>query len=333
VFPEPSYPTPVELCREWSSGRVELWIKNDGLTHPVYGGNKVRKAERLIESAKRRGARRILTVGAAGSHHVLTSALFARAHGLRCAAVLFPQPRTEHVEQTLRAALGQGLEAYPVEDGLRVPWQLARAFRPGDFFVPPGGSNVEGSLAYADALDELSAQLVRARIPRPDAIVVALGSGGTAAGIAAGVLRRGLPTRVVGVQVVPGRVPPAIARRLTRRVLARLGAPRARADVEAKLVVDARQLGPGYGHPSPAGERALAVGREIGLELDATYTAKAFAGALSLVEAWNARECDGEPRRVLYWHTLSAVSLNDLLKSAPSVSDLDAELSRLLTER
>ncbi len=330
MFPEPSYPTPLELCRERSTERVELWIKNDGLSHPIYGGNKVRKAERLIAEAERRGARRILTVGAAGSHHVLTSTIFARAHGLGCAAVLFPQPWSAHVEHTLRASLGQGLEAYPVESGLAVPWSLARARRSGDLFVPPGGSNIEGSLAYVDALDELVEQLARAGLPPPDTIVVALGSGGTAAGIAAGVLRRGLPTRVVGVQVVPGRVLPALARRLARKVLARLESPRSRADVEAKLRVDAEQLGPGYGHPTPEGERALEVGQRIGLELDVTYTAKAFAAALALAEASERAPAEGAPRRILYWHTLSAISLDALLDAAPRADDLDAPIRRLL---
>jgi D-cysteine desulfhydrase len=330
VFPEPNYPTPLELCRARSSERVELWIKNDGLTHPLYGGNKVRKAERLIAEAERRGARRILTIGAAGSHHVLTSALFARAHGLKCVAVLFPQPWSEHVELTLRASLGQGLEAYPVERGVAVPWKLARVRQSGDFFVPPGGSNVEGSLAYVDALDELVDQLARERLAPPHSIVVALGSGGTAAGLAAGVLRRGLPTRVVGVQVVPGRLIPTLARRLTRKLLVRLDSPRSRADVEAKLAFDAAELGRGYGYPTPECERALEIGRGLGLELDATYTAKAFSAALALVETLERAADDDGPRRILYWHTLSAVPLDAVLEGAPRVDELDEPLRRLL---
>ena len=42
-------PTPLEEDERLS--RVlggEVWIKRDDLTHPLYGGNKVRKLERLI---------------------------------------------------------------------------------------------------------------------------------------------------------------------------------------------------------------------------------------------------------------------------------------------
>ena len=54
-----------------------MWVKRDDLTSPIYGGNKVRKLERLIPEALARGKKRIITVGAVGSHHVLATAVFA----------------------------------------------------------------------------------------------------------------------------------------------------------------------------------------------------------------------------------------------------------------
>lgn len=330
MFPLATYPTPLTLCRELSGPNVELWIKNDGLSHPIYGGNKVRKADRFIAEAKRRGARRILTVGAAGSHHVLTSTLFARAHGLKCAAVLFPQPTNEHVEQTLRASLALGLEPYPVERGAAIPWKLATVRRRGDFMVPPGGSSLEGSLGYVDALDELIEQFRRVGGPLPYSIVVALGSGGTLAGLAAGVLGRGLPTRVVGVQVVPGRVVPALAQRLTRKLLDRLGVSRSSAELERALVIDSSELGRGYGYATPESEQALDRAKKLGLELDPTYTAKAFAGALEHLRSLEGQADGSAPHRVVYWHTLSAVPLEPLLEGAPRLDELDEALRRLL---
>src|SRR5262249_31498345 len=159
---------------------------------PLYGGNKVRKLVRLVEEAKRRGAKRVLTIGAAGSHHVLTTAIYCRAAGIGCAAAMFPQPVTPHVRETLRATVGQGAEIYPVERFSLVPWAIASAFRRGDYFVPPGGSNLVGTLGYVDAMSELAQQLGELAAPTPDWIVAALGSGGTVAGIAAGVRLLGL---------------------------------------------------------------------------------------------------------------------------------------------
>src|SRR5437868_6403651 len=66
-----TYPTPVQHLPMLSSPRTALWIKRDDQTNPRYGGNKVRKLEHLLADAKERHAKRIVTVGAVGSNHVL----------------------------------------------------------------------------------------------------------------------------------------------------------------------------------------------------------------------------------------------------------------------
>ena len=108
------YPTPVYRAEGLDLEHGELWVKDDGVTSELYGGNKVRKLELFLAEAVRRGSRRVVTVGAAGSHHVLATTVFSRQLGLKAAAVLCPQPWSEHAEQVLRAALGAGLEAHPV---------------------------------------------------------------------------------------------------------------------------------------------------------------------------------------------------------------------------
>jgi D-cysteine desulfhydrase len=331
ALPEPSYPTPVRACPELSTSRAELWLKNDGLSHPSYGGNKVRKVLALLGEAKRRKARRVLSFGAAGSHHLLTLALFARAAGLECAAVVIPQPYSAHAEATLRAALRLGLRIYPAPASARVPWALSRAFVRGDYVIPPGGSNVLGASACADAMLELNQQIEQGLLPMPDWIVTPLGSGGTCAGLAAGVIRHGLSARVLGVQVVPGPLPRAAARWLARGVLH--GAAREpSAGLAAKLVFDSSKVGAGYGFATRAGERARAVGEGVGLELDQTYTAKAFASVLELLSGHSplAVAPAGRRLRILYWHTLSAIDLAPLLVDAPAAASLPASISSLL---
>jgi 1-aminocyclopropane-1-carboxylate deaminase/D-cysteine desulfhydrase-like pyridoxal-dependent ACC family enzyme len=331
-LPEPNYPTPVRAYPELGSAQAELWSKNDGLSHTVYGGNKVRKAVPLVREAMRRNARRVLSFGAAGSHHLLTLALFARAAGLESAAVLIPQPRTEHATQTLRASLGLGLEVYPARHSALVPLALARALRARDYVIPPGGSNAIGTSACADAIDELTQQIALGLLPLPDWIVVPLGSGGTCAGLAAGVVRRGLSCRVLAVQVVPGVGPRAAARYLAREALRRAGHGFRAPALESQLVFDISKIGAGYGHPSAAGANATEVARGLGLELDPTYTAKAFASVLELLtgELRLGAMPPGRPLRVLYWHTLAATNLAPLLVAAPNVEGLPTSLSRLL---
>ncbi|HEY3497892.1 MAG TPA: pyridoxal-phosphate dependent enzyme [Polyangiaceae bacterium] len=304
---------------------AELWLKNDGLSHAVYGGNKVRKLERIFADLGE-ARPRLLTLGAAGSHHVLTTALFGKARGLRVAAVFVPQLRTPHVEATLRASLGQGVEAYAAGGYAGVPLAFARAFRPGDHVIPPGASNLAGALAYADAALELAAQVRAGDLPEPDLVVVAVGSGGTAAGLLAGLAQSGLRARVHGVLV--------LARPFVRRQIGRLasaavranGARVSAAELSARLELDSGAIGDGYGCATDEAERARAFARqEHNLELDLTYTAKAFARALAL-----AAKPPAGVRTVLYWHTLSARPLEPLLDGAPSLDELQPSLRRLL---
>jgi 1-aminocyclopropane-1-carboxylate deaminase/D-cysteine desulfhydrase-like pyridoxal-dependent ACC family enzyme len=317
------YPTPVVRVASLSRPDADLWIKRDDQTHEVYGGNKVRKLEYLLAEALARGVSRVVTVGAAGSHHVLATALFAGRAGLAVEAVLVPQPVTDHVLEVLRADVGLGLRTFPVRSWSAVPIAMLSRVASGAWPITVGGSNVTGSMGYVQAARELAAQVREGVLPEPDVCIVALGSGGTAAGLAAGFAAEGLKTRVVGVCV---STPPwalrlislFLARACARRVGVRIGSMRGR------LAMDVRFLGAGYGHASAAGAEATGEARrEAGLILDPTYTAKAFASAL-----WHVRA--RQARHVLYWHTLSSAPMSLLLERAPQLTELDPALRRLV---
>jgi 1-aminocyclopropane-1-carboxylate deaminase/D-cysteine desulfhydrase-like pyridoxal-dependent ACC family enzyme len=349
------YPTPLERVERVALGvdpplprHVELWVKRDDRTHDVYGGNKVRKLEWLLADARARKATRIVTVGAAGSHHVLATAYFGIREGFEVEAVLVPQPRTDHVVEVLRAGVALGLRAFPVSSwpaaAARVAWRLAfgdpSARRwpggaPRACFVTVGGSSVIGAMGYESAARELAAQVRAGEMPEPDLCVVALGSGGTAAGLAAGFARERLKTRVVGVCVSR---PPwvlraaslwlagACARRASFEGAAR--DLRARPSLEGRLLTDARFLGRGYGHATTEGRDATRIALQAGIVLDPTYTAKAFAAALH--HARSVAPDRGASQVILYWHTLSSAPMAPLLEGAPTEADLPRELARLL---
>lgn len=321
------YPTPVERVLATPTD-VELWVKRDDMTSPVYGGNKVRKLEYLLADARRRGASRIVTLGATGSHHVLATAVHGKLHGFTVAAVLVPQPRTEHVINNLRAGLAQGLDARPVSRWAFVPFALVRARSSHTLFVPPGGSNLVGSWGYVDAARELAVQVKAGLLPEPDIVVVTLGSGGTAAGLAAGLEAAGLKSRVraVGVAEPPWAVR-FVARRLHARLARALGLRAGREDRHARLSIDFRYLGAGYGHPTDAGRLAAEEARGFGLHVDPTYTSKTFAAALDIVRDAPAKT------KVLYWHTLSSAPLTPLLTNAPDERALAQGLARLVGAR
>jgi D-cysteine desulfhydrase len=295
------YPTPVE--------RVDaLWIKRDDLTSDLYGGNKVRKLELLLGAARDAGRTRIVTMGAVGSHQVVATAIYGAREGFTVDAVVVGQPATLEAERNLRVALAQGVRAHACPAWSLAPAYVAARLGRDAYFIPLGGSNVLGSLGFVDAAHELAAQVRAGALSEPDVVVVAMGSGGTAAGLAVGFEQAGLRTRVLGVAVSPPTpVLRHLARRLAQKTAEAAGMPVAAALRAAKRIdVDGRWIGRGYGHATAEGAQALATARRGGLALDPTYTAKAFACALACAERGDAGE-------VLYWHTLSTAPLEPLM--------------------
>jgi len=312
-------PTPVEWLEPLSTAATSLWVKRDDLTNPIYGGSKVRKLGPLLEDAKRRGATRLVTVGALGSHHVLATGLFGRLAGLQVEALILSQPRSAHVLETVRASAGQGVTLIPVASYTEAVRQLAARAAAGAYSIPAGGTNLLGTLGLLEAAAELAQQVHAGLLPEPDLLVLPLGSGGTAAGLVAGLVQAGLRTRVLAVAVAePSKVFAHKARALAKALLA----PSLHATALQRLEIERGYLGEGYGYPSSAGEHATRQAERVGLTLDATYTAKAFAAAL-------ARVAFGSEQHILFWHTLSSRSLLPLLKDAPQEHELAIEVRRL----
>jgi D-cysteine desulfhydrase len=148
----------------------------------------------------------------------------------------------------------------------------------------------------------IAAQVEDGSLPEPARVVVPVGTGGTAAGLALGFQLAGLRTRVVGVVVNDQlRLDAPVFARLARRtakLLERRGARLGRLRLDPGLLDLTRdQIGAGYGHPTEAAKRAAALAAEERLALDPVYTAKAMAGLLAL----RAEGRLGDP--VLFIHT------------------------------
>lgn len=328
-----TYPTPFWRAERLEHALTDVWIKDDGKSSSVYGGNKVRKLERLLAAAHARGARRVLTVGAAGSHHVLATCVFAKRVGLATAALLLPQPWTPHAESILKASLVAGLEAIPCASPLAALRNFVRHRRPGDFVVGPGGMGFEGTSAYVAAVEEVLEQARRADVASLDRIYVAAGSGSTAAGLLAGVLEAGAATQIVAVQVSSNVALRGLILAQASYALARRGVSIAPLSMLRALRMERRFVGAGYGHATLESTYASELARSFGLHLDPTYTAKAFAALLRAIAERKWSEASGQlglrrRQTYLYWHTLSSAPLTSLLEGAPSA--LPGELDELL---
>jgi D-cysteine desulfhydrase len=309
-------PTPVRELSALPDGPAPVWVKNDGLYGTLWGGNKARKLEWTLADALRRGRTAVVTFGALGTNHGLATALYAREHGLRAVLMLVDQPVDDHVRRQLGRLERSGAALYVTHGKVRtvaaLPWVILRHSEPRarrlPYLLPVGGSSPAGALGYVEAALELGRQVADGKLPEPSHVVVALGSGGTAAGLTLGLALAGLRTRVVAVLVndklkLNERVVARLGRR-TLKLLRERGAQVGAVSVSTEDVrVERRWIGAGYGHRTPEAERAQElIGEREGLELEPVYTAKAMAGLLRLRE-------EGAFGRgpVLFWHTHNAL--------------------------
>lgn len=291
-----AWPTPLEaqpgLAR--ALGLHDLWIKREDRV----GGNKVRGLEFLFAGVPPGSV--FVTVGATGSSHCLTTARFARAQGYHSAVALFPQPETDHAQQIAAATSDAADLVVHARSLLTLPWAVLRAWRGAHQlgvgkprWLPGGGAEPRAVIGHFLAALELGTQLDSP----PDSIVVPLGTGGTAAGIALGMAWLDWRTEVVAVRVAPRIV---ANRWRTQHLAYQASAILQRAGLALNerrpkiqiRIVDA--MGRGYGHPTAEGERARALAAEYGLPLDPTYGAKAFSLFL---------QHTGNGERRIFWHT------------------------------
>src|SRR6187431_985260 len=250
-----TYPTPVACLEQLSSAATTLWIKRDDLTNPVYGGSKVRKLGPLLDDARSRGATKVVTLGAVGSRHVLATGVFGKRAGLSVEALVLRQPQSAHVLETVRASIAQGVVLVPAASYAEATRQLALRAAAGVYAIPVGGSNRLGTLGLVAAAVELAQQVRAGVLPEPDLIVVPLGSGGTAAGLTAGLLRAGLRTRVLAIAVAE---PVKVFAQQACALAASLLEPAAQPAVLERLHIERGYLGEGYGRPTRASQRATA---------------------------------------------------------------------------
>lgn len=304
--------TPVE---SWRIGDATLLLKRDDLSAASLGGNKVRALELLLAGI--RPGDSVLTVGATGSTHALAVAEHAASLGLRTEVITWPQETHDVAAATSRRLAARARVTPAGSVGEAYLRAALRRLRGRVHWVPAGGSVPLGALGQVGAALELAEQLAREGIRPPGALVVPLGSGGTAAGLLVGLAAAGLPTRVIGVRVVPRIVANRrrvlrLARRTHLLLSTLAGVPIPPPDA-SRLEVVGNAYGGAYGRVTREGRAAADQLRAAGGPLlDPTYSAKAFSVAL-------ARARHSPDERVLFWLTFDGRWL-DAGDDAPAAS-------------
>jgi D-cysteine desulfhydrase len=295
------------LCRE--TGR-EIYLKRDDILGPAGGGNKTRKLEYLLADAVERGATRVVTVGGPQSNHCRVTAGAARLLGLEPHLLLFGN-RPERATGNLLIDELLGAELYFIPPGpiageactfeeLDAYVREQASTRIGDHYhVPLGGSNGLGSLGFVRAALEIAGQAEQIGVT--DArIVLAAGSGGTLAGLLAGLRLIGSNLAPVGIDVGDFWCDfPGLVVRLANEACRLLGSPEIIQISDVELI-EKKYVGRKYGAPTPQSEDAIRRLAQLeGILLDPTYTAKAFAGLLDSADAGAL----GDDEPIIFWHT------------------------------
>ncbi len=323
------WPTPIEKI---FVDQRPIWVKCEGASSPLYGGNKVRTLEAWLGHARAAGFRKIWAMGAYGSNHAIATILHARAVGLDAGAILFPQPHSEWAEENLSAMVATGADLMRLRSVIEVPFaglRIARRDRHA-IVMPPGGATPVGTFGAMSAAFEVVEQVHAGIAPPPTRIVVAIGSTCTSAGLLAGFSLAhaigawpwSVPI-VHAVRVTPwpvtSRVRTAhLALRSLQRI-AQLGGPRNEiglAQLVRRLVVDGDELGSGYGVVTRDCDRAMRRLANAGApRLDGVYSGKAAAALLRLHGGAATRGAAAEAEAIMLWSTKSTVRL-------PPASDL-----------
>jgi D-cysteine desulfhydrase len=272
-----------------------LWVKRDDCTGLAGGGNKARKLEYLCADAIAQGCDTLVTGGGRQSNHVRMTAAAANKVGLRCTVVLASNPPAhptgnvvlDHVLAPDIVWAGP-LDYYGTEAAIDATCDALAAEGRKPYRMPVGGASTVGALGYVEAADELLGQL-----PDLDVVVVADGSGGTHAGLVAGLGDHG---RVLGVDVgtrpdldelVPAKAADAAAM-AGRRV------------PTGGVWIDHDRFGDDYGAMTDECRRAIDLAARLeGLILDPVYSGKAMAGLA-------AARADGRiaaDRKTVFLHT------------------------------
>jgi 1-aminocyclopropane-1-carboxylate deaminase len=264
-------PSPAEELRDGRLARsgVRLWVKRDDLIHPDLPGNKWRKLKYNLQAAGEAGHGTLLTFGGAYSNHIRATAAVGAFFGFQTVGVIRGE---EH--QPLNWSL-----AYAASRGMRLAYLDRAAYRAkgspavlaglrrdhGAFYLlPEGGSNGPAVRGCAELPGEIGFGF--------DLICCPCGTGGTLAGIAAG-LDPG--QQALGFSVLKGG-------EFLAGEVARLQREAAGTASGNWRVVCDFHFG-GFARKTPELDRFIAGFRERhGIELDWVYAAKMMYGIFAL---------------------------------------------------
>ena len=298
-------PTPlVRLNRLSDELKKEVWVKRDDLTEHGSSGNKIRKLEYLLAEAVASGATHVITAGAVQSNHCRATAIAAASLGLECELILRGSEPTSlegnlllsklagaHCHYVTKETWGQLPDVFELIESMLEQ----RGATP--YSIPIGGSNPLGVWGYARMIDELKNDMASVAIKRSQ-IFTAVGSGGTYAGILAGLTAYGATASHQAIGVLVSDTVAYFRDKIHSDLSLWANESGCKASFQ-EPILDDRFIGEGYGKAGPAiYELIRKTAKKEGLFLDPVYSAKAFQGMLTRIKEGTVSE-----DHVIFVHT------------------------------
>ena len=309
-------------------GGPELWIKRDDQTGAELSGNKVRKLEFAVQEALDLGCDTLITCGGIQSNHARATAAAAAVLGLGCVLVLNTPAGPAHqgnllLDELLDAdvrliapeATPERMQRKRTDTMEAVLAELRAKGRKG-YILPVGASNGIGTFGYAQAMQEICEQ-ERGLGFRFDAVVCAVGSGGTYAGLVLGKALEAHPGTVYGIPIADDAAFFApVVLDILRESVGLLGEPRSFSDQDLAFLDG--YAGRGYALSRPEEIDSIRfVAKTEGIVLDPVYSGKAMHGLMTEIRKGTFRS----GQRILFIHTGGLFGVFHFLAGGSNVSN------------
>lgn len=301
-------PTKIEKLERLSHelGGPNIYIKRDDQTGSEISGNKIRKLEYSLKEAIDKGCDCIITCGGVQSNHCRATAAAAAKLGMKSCLVLRGNIDTE-IDGNLfiDRLLGAEVQFITAEDYRyrrneileRVKAEMiAKGYKP--YIIPEGASNGIGLFGYFNAMEEIIAQEKDMGIHFDD-IVIAVGSGGTYAGLflASRLLKH--PAKIHGFNICDDEA--YFKNSINKIVIEGLGyiGEELSFSKDEFHIVDG-YAGEGYAISSPEGRKFIYYMAKLeGVILDPVYTGKAMYGLTQEIQ----KKRFSNSKNILFIHT------------------------------
>ena len=294
------------------------------MTGSLLTGNKVRKLEFLAAEALRSDCTVLVTAGALQSNHCRATAAVAAQLGLKCELILrgheqeltgnylLSRMLNAEITYVARGTTGDDMTIHLADAKARWAERGEKALT-----IPIGGSDAMGIWGYIAAVEELAEDMQRNNLTAT-AIVHATGSGGTQAGLNAGVLLHEINADVISYAVCDDEA--YFDAKAQEDWLNLLSLRPDLPNTPIKTLTNDKYIGPGYGRADDEiFDTLAALSRLEGIALDPVYTGKAFHGLITdlATDAFASTASD-----IIFMHTGGVFGI------FPHASAVEASLGR-----